>query len=163
MSAYLVVGLSGYLLLVEHEDVEPIGPMVLTSITIWPMSLGKLFMVVALYFAIPINMFPARTILLEALGAEKNNKNHYLSSFALAASSCGIAITFQAVNAYFGLLGGTAGVLMAGTIPAICFYKILMCESGKPKKTSDIVQLVFCAVVTVMGFSGAILSVIDPA
>ena len=137
--------------------------MVLTSITIWPMSLGKLYMVVALYFAIPINMFPARTILLEALGAEKNNKNHYLSSVGLALSSCAIAISFQAVNSYFGLLGGTAGVLMAGTIPGICFYKILMQESGKPKKPSDILQLVFCAVVTVIGFSGAILSVIDPA
>ena len=52
---------------------------------------------------------------------------------------------------------------MAGTIPGICFYKILMQESGKPKKPSDILQLVFCAVVTVIGFSGAILSVIDPA
>ena len=100
--------------------------MVLTSITIWPMTLGKLFMVFGLYCAIPINMFPARTILFEALGAEKTNKNHYLLSVLLATSSCAVAATFVKVNSYFGLLGGTAGVLMAGTIPGICFYRLMM-------------------------------------
>ena len=157
------MGISGYLLLVEHEDIEPIGPMVLTSITVWPMLLGKFFMIIALYIAIPINMFPARTILSEAIGAEKTNRNHYLLSLALAVSSCGIAITFQKVNSYFGLLGGTAGVLMAGTIPAICFYKILIAEGDKPKKGSDIAKLIFCGVITLVGFTGAILSVLDPA
>lgn len=39
-------------------------------------------------------------------------------------SSCGIAITFQKVNSYFGLLGGTAGVLMSGAIPSICYGKL---------------------------------------
>lgn len=63
MTVYLLIGISGYLLLVEHEDVEPIGPMVLTTITVWPMTLGKFFMVFALFFAIPLNIFPSRTIL----------------------------------------------------------------------------------------------------
>jgi hypothetical protein len=29
------------------------------------------------------------------------------------------------VNSYFGLLGGTAGVFMAGAIPMVCYYKLL--------------------------------------
>lgn len=131
MIIYLFVGISGYILLVQHEDVEPIGPMVLTSITVWPMTVGKFFMVIALYFTIPLNLFPARTILFEALEIEKTNKNYNLLSAGLAISSSTIAILCQSVNAYFGLLGGTAGVLMAGTIPALCFYKLMLDKSGQ--------------------------------
>jgi hypothetical protein len=47
----------------QHEDILPIGPMVLTSIDYWPMTVGKCLMVVTLYLAIPLNLFPARTIL----------------------------------------------------------------------------------------------------
>jgi hypothetical protein len=43
----------------------------------------------------------------------------------LAASSCLIAVSFVKVNSYFGLLGGTAGVMMAGGIPAMCYYKLM--------------------------------------
>ena len=39
-------------------------------------------------------------------------------------ASCGIAIAFLAVNSYFGLLGGTAGVMMAGTIPGISYARL---------------------------------------
>lgn len=132
LSSYILIGISAYLLLVEHEDVEPIGPMVLTSFTVWPMTLGKLMMVLALYFSIPLNIFPARTILFEAVGCEKSNKNHYILSVALAVSSCIIAISFVKVNSYFGLLGGTAGVLMCGTIPGLCYYKLIVPEA-KPE------------------------------
>ena len=98
--------------------------MVITSITIWEMTVGKVLMIVSLYLAIPLNLFPARTILLETFAPKKSNTSHYLSSALLAASSCTIAIFFQQVNGYFGLLGGTAGVLMAGGIPAFCYYKL---------------------------------------
>lgn len=39
-------------------------------------------------------------------------------------SSTVIAISFVKVKSYFGLLGGTAGVLMAGGIPALCYFKL---------------------------------------
>lgn len=39
-------------------------------------------------------------------------------------SSTAIAIFFRGVNSYFGLLGGTAGVLMAGGIPSLCYFKL---------------------------------------
>jgi hypothetical protein len=60
MSVYLMIGASGYLLLVEHEDKYPIGAMVITSITVLPMTIGKVLMVFALYFSIPLNLFPSR-------------------------------------------------------------------------------------------------------
>lgn len=40
----------------------------------------------------------------------------------LMCSSTAIAIGFVKVNSYFGLLGGTAGVMMAGGIPALCWF-----------------------------------------
>lgn len=161
MIGYLLIGVCSYLLLVEHEDVEPIGPMVLTTITVWPMQLGKFFMCFALYFAIPLNMFPARTIVYEAFDVELTNKKHYGISAIMAGVSCLIAVAFQHVNSYFGLLGGTAGVLMAGTIPTLCYYKLIMPIDGNNGRTINVISLIFCAIVTLAAFSGAVLSVVD--
>lgn len=73
-------------------------------------------------------------------------------------SSTAIAIGFQKVNSYFGLLGGTAGVMMAGGIPALCYMKL------RPQLTTgDYVLLGMCLVITVLAALGAILSVVDPA
>lgn len=84
-------------------------------------------------------------------------------SIALTASSTGIALAFQKVNSYFGLLGGTAGVLMAGTIPAICYYKLIMSKDSSSKSGINWAKMAFCGVVTLIAFSGAILSVVDAA
>ena len=46
-------------------------------------------------------------------------------SLLLAASSTITAIIFQSINSYFGLLGGTAGVMMSGAIPMICYAKLI--------------------------------------
>lgn len=71
-------------------------------------------------------------------------------------SSTAIAIGFQKVNSYFGLLGGTAGVMMAGGIPALCYFKL------RSKLTPyDIILLVLCALITILAAAGAILSVVD--
>lgn len=103
--------------------------MVLTSISVWPMTLGKALMIITLFLAVPLSMFPARTILKEALNVQDNNEMHYILSIGLALSSSIIAIAFVKVNSYFGLLGGTAGVLMGGGIPALCYWKTIMKEN----------------------------------
>lgn len=127
-SVYLLLGLSGYLLLIEHEDVEPIGAMVITSITSVPMTIGKFLMVFTLYFCVPLNMFPARQVFYEGLGIEPTKKNHLILSISMAGSSCLIAIAFQHVNSYFGLLGGTAGVMLGGGIPCLCYLKMVVAK-----------------------------------
>ena len=66
---YLLIGCCGYVLLAQHGESMAIEPLVLSSIPIWQMTMGKLLMVVALYLSIPLNLFPARTVLLEALAA----------------------------------------------------------------------------------------------
>lgn len=71
--------------------------------------------------------------------------------------SCAISIGFQKVNSYFGLLGGTAGVMMAGGIPAICYFKLI----DKLKK-KDGLLLGISVTVTIFAMFGALLSVIAP-
>lgn len=67
-----------------------------------------------------------------------------------------IAILFQNVNSYFGLLGGTAGVMMAGGIPSLCYIKL------RPKLNwVDYVLLGMCFVITVVAVIGAVLSVVS--
>lgn len=90
------------------------------------MTFGKSIMILALFVAVSLNMFPARTVFVEAFNIDTTgNRNHLLVCAGLAASSCAIAIGFVKVNSYFGLLGGTAGVMMAGGIPAMCYYKLM--------------------------------------
>jgi amino acid permease len=57
---YFFVGLAGYLLLVEHISIFPIGAMVMASIQTIPMSIGKLLTCITLFLAVPLNLFPAR-------------------------------------------------------------------------------------------------------
>ena len=59
------------------------------------------------------------------LNMEPTNKNHVILSLSMAFSGTIIAIFFQKVNSYFGLLGGTAGIMMAGFIPFACYYKLI--------------------------------------
>jgi hypothetical protein len=65
------------------------------------------------------------------LELEKTPKNHYLLSIALAGSGCIVAMAFVNISSYFSLLGGTAGVLMAGAIPALCYWKFIIKEQPK--------------------------------
>jgi len=89
---------------------------------------------------------------------EKNNKNHIILSLSLAFSGALIAIVFQKVNSYFGLLGGTAGVMMAGGIPAICYYKLKGLRTRNQK-----MLVLFMGIVSIFAMLGAFLSVISPA
>jgi hypothetical protein len=57
---------------------------------------------------------------------------------------------------YFGLIGGTAGVLMAGIIPILCMRKL--CSVSK----QDIAIMVFVGVMCLICFIGALTSVINP-
>jgi hypothetical protein len=61
---YMVVGVMGYLLLFQEKHIDSI---VLQSITTTPMligkispNIGKMLMLITLFFAVPLNMLPAR-------------------------------------------------------------------------------------------------------
>ena len=119
------------------------------------MSVGKLLMIFSLFFSVPLGIFPVREVIYEMFNLERNNKNHIIISLVLAFGGTITAILFQNVNSYFGLLGGTAGVWMAGTIPLLCYTKLVGLQGVK-----DYLIAVFMGVVTVVGMCGAILSVI---
>lgn len=154
--AYSMVGMCGYLLLEPHSQLRPINALVMASIPTTSMAIGKCLMVVSLFFAVPLNLFPARTVMYETFSLEKTDKNHIVLSLGLAFSGTIIAIVFQKVNSYFGLLGGTAGVMMAGAIPMICYWKLLGINSKK-----EMAMLIFMSVISLIGILGAVLSVVD--
>lgn len=89
---YTLVGMSGYLLLVQHGH---IAPMVMTSIKTAAMSIGKLLMLVALFFAVPLNLYPAKETIYEIFSLQRSKINHIALSFGLALSGCLVAILFQ--------------------------------------------------------------------
>ena len=78
-------------------------------------------------------------------------------TIVLVVASSGLAIVFQSVNSYFGLLGGTAGVLMSAGIPSLCYWKLQKLSTG------DRLALSLVVIVFAFAVAGAILSVIDPA
>lgn len=57
---YATIGITAYLLLLQHVDKHKIAPVVLSSIPILIVTIGKVIMLAALFFAVPLNMFPAR-------------------------------------------------------------------------------------------------------
>ncbi len=129
----------------------------LASIPTKIVMIGKILMLAALFFAVPLNMYPARESFFDATNLDRGNKNHYIVTLALMCSSTAIAIGFRKVNSYFGLLGGTAGVMMAGGIPSLCYFKL----RGKLTKI-DYILLVICLIITILASAGAILSIVDP-
>lgn len=60
---YVTIGLLGYLLLSQHEDIVPISPLVITSIPTLPLMLGKIMLIGALFFGLPLQIFTAREYL----------------------------------------------------------------------------------------------------
>lgn len=128
----------------------------MTSILSSIMTLGKIFMIVALFFTVPLCLFPCRDMIYQCFGLQKNNKNHVLLSLVLALSGSILAIFFQNISIYFSLLGGTAGVMKAGGFPAICFYKL-----KGPRTLNQKLLLIFMAIVTVFAILGAILTVVS--
>jgi hypothetical protein len=79
-------------------------------------------------------------------------------SFGLAGTSTLTAILFQSVNSYFGLLGGTAGVMMSGAIPMICYAKLIGLDSIKEK-----LMCFLMVVISLLGMVGGFFSVIFKA
>lgn len=58
--SYIVVGMAGYLLLVQHIPARDINPIVIASIPTLPVTIGKFLMAISLFFAVPLNLFPAK-------------------------------------------------------------------------------------------------------
>lgn len=74
-----------------------------------------------------------------------------------------MAMGFQKVTTYFGLLGGTAGTMLAGTltnnigtIPAMCYLKLTPRPRNDPR---CIAVLVLYSLMTICGFVGAFAAV----
>lgn len=68
-----------------------------------------------------------------------------------------IGLFFQGVSMYFGLIGGTVGVMMAGGIPLMCFYKLI------PTNDTDKLVMAYVGVMAVVCFLGAMQSIFNPA
>ncbi len=58
---------------------------------------------------------------------------------------------------YFGLIGGTVGVMMAGGFPLACFYKLISLN------TMDKAVMGYVVLMCVLCFAGAMQSVFNPA
>lgn len=112
--------------------------------------------IASLFFNLPLQIFTTREYLYEVLDIDRNEKNLMKLNLILVGSTFLIGLVFQQVNMYFGLIGGTAGVLMAGVIPLVCGLKLLHLDN------TLIAIMTFVGVMSVICFIGAIQSVIHP-
>jgi len=78
-----------------------------------------------------------------------------LISVSVAFSATLTAVLFQKVNSYFGLFGGTTGVMLASTIPMICYAKLIGLNSWREK-----LMAVFMFFISIIAITGGILSVV---
>ena len=73
---------------------------------------------------------------------------------SVAFSATLTAVLFQKVNSYFGLFGGTTGVMLASTIPMICYAKLIGLKTWKEK-----IMAVFMFLISILAITGGFLSV----
>ena len=71
-------------------------------------------------------------------------------------SSCLSGLLFQGVSSYFGLIGGTVGVMMASGIPLACFYKLITIN------IKDMMIMAFMVILSILCFLGAMQSIFNP-
>jgi hypothetical protein len=58
---------------------------------------------------------------------------------------------------YFGLIGGTVGVMMAGVIPLMCYYKLIALRE------IDWAIMAYLGVMSMACFLGTMQSIFSPA
>lgn len=156
IAIYMLVGWLGYLLLVQHQDILPISPLVITSMPTWPLLIGKLMLVFALFFRLPMLLFTTKEFIYESTDLERNPANYKKMNIYLTFSSLVIAILFENVNIYFSLIGGTLGVGAAAVIPVLCALKLIKL------KDSQKYVIFFVSGMSVLIFIGGVQSVIYP-
>lgn len=93
---------------------------------------------------------------MRGLDLEYTNRMHIGLSLSLALSGALIAAFYGSVTSYFGLLGGTAGTMMAGTIPAISYLRL----KGELTKPLHLLIIGFYGAMTAIGIAGGIISVV---
>lgn len=57
---YMLLGVLGYLLLSQHQDILPISQLVVTDLPTWPLIIGKMMLVFALFFRLPLLLFTTK-------------------------------------------------------------------------------------------------------
>jgi hypothetical protein len=67
----MLLGWLGYLLLAQHQDILPISPLVITSLPTWPLIIGKMMLVFALFFRLPLLLFTTKEFIYESTGLER--------------------------------------------------------------------------------------------
>lgn len=122
---FILFGWIGFLLLTQHEDIIPIAQLVISSIPTWPLLVGKIMLVYALFFRLPLSLFTTKEFIFESLDIPRTTENYKKMNIWLVGSSLAIALLFQNINMYFSLIGGTFGVGTAAVIPLLCAYKLV--------------------------------------
>ena len=81
-------------------------------------------MIITLFFAIPFNLNPARVNLYDLLKKkEVSYLFHTIITAVFLITSDAVAIFFPEAKKVFGILGGSAGTLIAFTLPALMYVK----------------------------------------
>lgn len=65
---FIVFGLLGYFLLVQHSDVLPIPSLVISSIPTLPVTVAKVFLIISLLVKLPIPAFVTKESIYEISG-----------------------------------------------------------------------------------------------
>jgi hypothetical protein len=65
---FIIFGVLGYLLLVQHEDLLPIPSLVIGAIPTTPMTIAKVFLTLSLLVKLPIPFFITKDAIYDITG-----------------------------------------------------------------------------------------------
>lgn len=122
VALYAILAISGYFSIYKDNNPEDLILQKSNSIA---MVIGRIAMILFLFIAIPININPGRTQVVNVLKGNSdpdteetfNKKNHVIITAIFLFGPCVIGIFFPKINSVFSFLGGACSTLFGITFP----------------------------------------------
>jgi amino acid permease len=160
LGVYLLLGTFGYLstthntpnIFTSRKDADDIKPDI-------AMTLGRIFMVIALVFSVPVNVSPCRSSILAMLRKQKDTSVLLFRSLTVAMLliTLGVAIAVPNVIIVFNFLGGICPIMLCIVYPGMIYVRLHE-EVPKYKK---VVFLFGVFIMTLIGIATVIVTILE--
>lgn len=122
---YFILSLSGYFTIYQLDG--GVKDLIIQQSSSVPMIISRVFMVLFLFIAIPININPGRAQVINVVKGptqEFDKKLHIIVTLVFLFGPCAVGIVFPKIQSVFSFLGGACSTLFGITFP--CNYILIL-------------------------------------
>jgi amino acid permease len=123
---YLIVAMSGYFTIYQLPP-NKIESLIIQQSKSVPMIIARIALILFLFIAIPININPGRTQVINVIkgnSGEFDKKMHVIVTLVYLFGPCVIGIFFPKIDSVFSFLGGACSTLFGITFPCLKIHSL---------------------------------------